>query len=425
MSDRRPTRRQFVKQVALGAGALTIGGDRLLHAATRPMLPPPQRSGIEHIVVVTMENRSFDHFLGWLPGTDGRQAGLQYTDAAGVTHETFPLAPDYQGCGHPDPDHSYEGGRIEYNGGACDGWLRAGQNDEYAIGYYTASDLRFFAGAAADWTVCDRYFSSIMGPTFPNRFYMHAAQTDRTTNSFALSNLRTIWDLLAEAGIEGRYYFSDVPFLAFWGGQYLPIARPFEAFLTDCRAGTLPAVAYVEPKFLGEELGLSTDDHPHADIRNGQAFLDGIYRAVAGGPAWRSTVLVITYDEWGGFFDHVPPPSGPIPPADAAAGNLDGLLGFRVPTLVISPFAPKKAVAHVDLDHTSILNMIEWRWGLPHLTSRDAAATNLAAVLDLERPLPRAPRYRVPESRIPTPCAPSAGDKWLTVESLARVWGWI
>src|SRR6185503_4585166 len=97
------------------------------------------------------------------------------------------------------------------------------------------------------------------------------------------------------------------------------------------QAGTLPHVAYVEPRFLGEETGLSGDDHPHADIRNGQAFLDQVYRAVAGSPAWPGTVLVITYDEWGGFFDHVPPPAGPIPPADVQAGNEDGRLGFRVP----------------------------------------------------------------------------------------------
>lgn len=83
-----------------------------------------------------MENRSFDHFLGWLPGADGMQAGLSYPDRAGVLQATYPPAPDYQGCGHPNPDHSYEGARVEYDNGACDGWLRAGSNDRYVIGYY-------------------------------------------------------------------------------------------------------------------------------------------------------------------------------------------------------------------------------------------------------------------------------------------------
>src|SRR6185436_11761721 len=99
-------------------------------------------------------------FLGWLPGANGRQAGLTYLDNAGTPHPTFALAPDFQGCGHPDPDHSYDGGRIEYNNGACDGWLRAGMNDDYAIGYYTQADLAFLGNAAPAWTACDNYFSA-------------------------------------------------------------------------------------------------------------------------------------------------------------------------------------------------------------------------------------------------------------------------
>src|SRR4029453_18715247 len=146
----------------LGTAALALAGTKLpLDSFTPSALPKPAKSGVDHIVIVTMENRSFDHFLGWLPGADGKQAGLTYTDAAGVAHPTWPLAPDYQGCGHQDPDHSYEGARVEYNGGACDGWMRAGENDDYAIGYYGAADVPFFAGAATDWTVCDGYFSAI------------------------------------------------------------------------------------------------------------------------------------------------------------------------------------------------------------------------------------------------------------------------
>lgn len=422
ISGRRPSRREFIRQTTLAAGALGLAGP--LTRAMPSSLPLPQESGIDHIVVVMMENRSFDHYLGWVPGADGRQAGLTYVDAAGAEHPTHHLAPDYQGCGHPDPDHSYLGGRVEYNDGACDGWLRAGQNDRYAIGYYTEADLRFFADAVKDWTTCDRYFSSLMAPTFPNRFYMHAAQTDRLENTFVLSSLPTIWDLLADAGLEGRYYFSDVPFLAFWGAKYLPIARLFPSFLKDCRDGTLPQLSFVEPRFLEEQTGISSDDHPHADIRNGQAFLNQVYSAVVGSPAWRRTVLVITYDEWGGFFDHVPPPTGPIPPIEQTLGS-DGLLGFRVPTVVVSPFSAKRQVAHAVLDHTSILKMVEWRWGLPSLTSRDAAAVNLAEVLDFsQHPRPRAPRYPVPEARIPTLCL-EGFDKWEMVAALARAWRWL
>jgi phospholipase C len=102
-------------------------------------------------------------------------------------HPTHSLAPDYQGCGHPDPDHSYEGGRTEYDGGACDGWLRAGANDDYAIGYYLQRDLSFLGTAAPAWTVMDRYYAAMMSETYPNRIYQHAAQTDRITNTFGVA----------------------------------------------------------------------------------------------------------------------------------------------------------------------------------------------------------------------------------------------
>src|ERR1700732_2664777 len=172
------TRREVLTRGALlGGAAALIGATRrpgAAFAASASRLPPPAASGVDHIVVLMMENRSFDHFLGWLPGADGRQAGLQFADAAGLRHVTYRLG-DYQGCGHPDPDHSWEGGRTQYHDGACDGWLRAGANDEYAIGYYTADQLPFYGMAAPYWTVCDRYFSAIMAETYPNRFYLHAA----------------------------------------------------------------------------------------------------------------------------------------------------------------------------------------------------------------------------------------------------------
>jgi len=135
---RGSSRRQFIGRTTGLAAGVTLTGAWSIPQTGAPVqkgLPNPTRSGIEHIIVVTMENRSFDHFLGWLPGAEGHQAGLTYLDRAGAPHSTFPLAPDYQGCGHPDPDHSYAGGRTESDQGRCDGWLRAGSNDDYAIGY--------------------------------------------------------------------------------------------------------------------------------------------------------------------------------------------------------------------------------------------------------------------------------------------------
>jgi phospholipase C len=419
------TRRRFLKGLAAGAGALGVGGAAgLVEAKKRARLPKPDKSGIDHIVVVTMENRSFDHFLGWLPGADGQQAGLTYLDRTGARQSTYPLAPDFQGCGHPDPDHSYEGGRVEFNGGRCDGWLRAGANDRFAIGYYTRNDLRFFGPAAPYWTTCDRYFSAIMGPSTANRIYMQSAQTDRITQSLSPSFLPTIWDRLADAGVSGRYYSSDLPFLALWGTKYLSISRPLISFLTACATNRLPAVSFVDPRLLGAEEGLSNDDHPHADIRNGEAFLNLIYTAVTRTPVWPRTLLIIQYDEWGGFFDHVPPPVAPIPEADLAAGNTDGLRGFRVPCVVVSPFARRNYVDSTILDPTSVLRFIEWRWRLQPLTVRDATANNLAEILDFDQPSLAAPVFSVPQGPFGSFCGSPSSLTPETLLDIARSFGW-
>lgn len=376
---------------AVAAGVITSGH---AEAATASALPRPADSGIDHIVVVMMENRSFDHYLGWLPGADGKQAGLSFADKNGAAQATHHLTVPH-GCGFSDPDHSYEGGRVEFNNGACDGWLRAGDNDLLSIGYFRQPDLAFYGKAAPEWTVCDRYFAAMMAPTFPNRFFLHSAQTDRTTTSVdKLATMPAIWDRLADAGVTGRYYFSDVPYTALWGTKYLGISRGIAEFYAAAKAGTLPPVSFVEPGFLGEALpGLSEDEHPLADIRLGQAFLGRVYDAVVTSPNWPRTVFVITYDEWGGFFDHVAPTVGPDPNPDLGAG----LRGFRVPCVVVSPRARRGHVAHNLYDHTSILKMIEWRFGLPPLTVRDAAARNLAEVLDFKsKPNLKAHRYNIP-----------------------------
>src|SRR5437773_6420621 len=436
------SRRRFLTTAATTVGGITLGcSDRSIIAPTRAqlsgdMLPDPAASGIAHVIVFMMENRSFDHFLGWLPGADGQQAGLAYVDAAGVPHSTFPLAPDFQGCGYGDPDHSYAGGRVEYNGGACDGWLRA--NDVFSIGYYRQEDLPFLGRAVLDWRSFDRYFCAILGPTVPNRIYQHAGQTDRIENSTAISQLPTIWDRLAARGLQGRYYYADLPFLGLWGAKYVPISRPLAAFYADCAAGTLPHVAFVDGSFAQELTGTGADDHPYGDVRAGEAMMNRIYRAVTQSPAWSRTILVINFDEWGGFFDHVPPSVAPIPPADVAAGNTDGRRGFRTPTLLVSPFARRAHTSHALYDHTSVLRMIEWRWDLQPLTVRDATANNLADELDftlLDSTPP--PVYSVPAVtgvvcpvRLPGLAAPvlslahPARGRWAGLRAVARGYGW-
>jgi phospholipase C len=433
---RKPTRRHFLRTtMAAAGGAMLLPGMRG-DARPDPRLPKPEKSGIEHIVVVMMENRSFDHLLGWLPGAEGRQAGLQFQDATGISQQTFALAPTigFQGCSNLDPDHSWEGGRVQYNDGAMDGWLKA-QSDRFSIGYYERRDRPFFNELAMEFTTLDHYFCSILAETFPNRFFMHSAQTPLLRNdTTTVQTIPTIWDRLADAGVSGKYYFSDVPFLALWGIKYLPIAHTFPEFLIDAATGQLPAVSFLDPRFIGEAEGTSNDDHPHADLRAGDAFLSEVFHAVATGPGWANTVFIITYDEWGGFFDHVAPPRS-VAANDVDPPDDDGnvLLGFRVPVIVASPWtrAGRRPRIHSAVyDHTSILKLIEWRWSLPNLTLRDAPesnVTNLAHALDFRRPNPRVPDLPLLLPPLITPCAPPlqlVPDQWrqLRASPIARDW---
>jgi phospholipase C len=331
-------------------------------------------SGIEHIVVVTMENRSFDHFLGWLLNADGKQSGLTFADSAGVSHATHSLSGDYTGCPHPDPDHSYAGARVEYDHGLMDGFLRAGSNDGYSIGYYG-------------------YFAAILGPTFPNRLFLHAAQTDRLDDSTSFTSLPTIWDRLASAGVSASYYFSNVPFLALWGAKYLSVSPLYEEFLVTASTGTLPAVSFIDPRYTVLDDGTGNDDHPHADLREEDLFLYETFQAVARGPKWANTVFIVNFDEWGGFFEHVAPPRATAANSvDTDLVNGKALLGLRVPTVVASPFSlgnpVDSRVSALVFDHTSVLKLIEWRWGLAPLTPRDASTdvNNLAYALDFSQP---------------------------------------
>jgi len=409
-------RRELLKNAALVSGATLVSapfysGKNLFAQATLPTLPRPENVGIEHIVVVMMENRSFDHFLGWLPNADGKQAGLTYVDSAGVSHSTHSLSGEYTGCPHPSPDHSYGGGRVEYDNGWMDGFLRAGSNDVYSIGYYGDQDIPFYAELARNYTACDRYFASILGPTFPNRLFLHAAQTDRLSNSTNFSSLPTIWDRLASAGVSANYFYSNVPFTALWGAKYLGISHLYEEFLVRASTGTLPAVSFVDPRYTILDDGTGNDDHPHADIRQGDLFLYETFEAVANGPKWANTVFIVNFDEWGGFFEHVAPPRA------TAANNVDtdlvngkALLGLRVPTVVASPFSrgnlADPRVSALVFDHTSVLKLIEWRWGLAPLTPRDASddVLNLAYALDFSQPdavVPSLPKPQAPLVAVP------------------------
>jgi phospholipase C len=392
---------------------------------TYPGLPDPTASGIQHVVVVTMENRSFDHFLGWLPNAVGQQSGLNYADSSGAMHATYALSGDYTGCPHNDPDHTYSGARITYDGGKMDGFLKDTANDIFSIGYYQESDIPFYAALARNYTTCDHYFASILGPTFPNRMFLYAAQTDRIDDSVSISSLPTILDRLAAAGVSHNYYYSNVPYLTLWAAQYLGISKLHSDFLVQAANGTLPAVSFVDPAYTVLDDGTGDDDHPHADIRKGDLFLHDLFEAVASGPAWSSTVMIVNFDEWGGFFEHVAPPRA------TAANNVDTdivngktLLGFRLPVVIASPWtvgtSTSPRISSLVYDHTSVLKLIEWRWGLAPLTPRDGSSdiNNLAYALNFSQALTAVPSLPSPFApAIAAPCIQNPGGVFSAVQT--------
>ncbi len=446
------TRRTFLQLVGGATGATVTGSQFLAQVAANasPALSPHGSNGIEHVVILMMENRSFDHFLGWLPGADGRH-DLAFLSADGNVYPNYPLAPDFQGCGYSDPDHSWEGFLVQHNFGKMNGFLQRptapadnpgvtlAKANTFPAGFYTnrhpdgrpkaVPDLPVIGALAEHYTVLDRYFCSFAGETFPNRFYQHAAQTDRDHNSETISALPTIWDQLSPIpntqGIPtGGYFFRDAPFLALWGTKYLPFWHMFadgdtdalgipvttKSFIDTVAQGELPNVSFVDPAFDTEGNGTSADDHPLADIRLGERFIADTYHALASAGYLDNTVLMVTFDEWGGFYDHVPPPHV-IDDTNPANVNHTGdsttptdgqlipdytQLGFRVPAIVVSNLADPLVVHHGPFEHTSTLKLIESTFGLKSLTARDAHAENLGQVLS------RRPRRPVPAGAIPT-----------------------
>ncbi len=446
------TRRTFLRLVGASTGAAITGSEFLAQVAANaaPALSPNGSGGVEHVVVLMMENRSFDHFLGWLPGANGR-SDLTYLSADGNVYPTYPLAPDFQGCGYGDPDHSWEGWLIQHNFGKMDGFLQrptaldlnpgvtAAASDTFPVGFYTnlnpdgtpkaLPDLPVLGALAQNYTVLDHYFCSFAGETFPNRLYQHAARTDRDHNIVTISKLPTIWDQLSPIpntkGIPtGGYFFRDLPFLALWRLKYYPFWHLFApgdtdvlgipvntlSFIDTVAQGKLPNVSFVDPDFALADDGTGGDDHPKADIRRGERFIADTYHALARAGYLDNTVVVITFDEWGGFFDHIRPPQvidDTNPATVDHTGNsttpTDGQLvpdytqlGFRVPAIVVSNFARARVASAGPFEHTSTLKMIESTFGLHPLTARDTNAMDLSQVLRHEL------RSPVPDGAIPT-----------------------
>lgn len=401
--ENRITRRRLL---AMSAGASVLGLSGCLGSAdpcvTGPdgkvecALPQPNEAPFDTVVVLMMENRSFDHLLGWLPGANGRQQGLSYVDTQGAAHPTWPLAPDFQGCAYDDPDHTWQGIAAQYAGGECNGFLQTAKvGDRFPIGYYVEADLPILSTLASGYTTFDNYFCSMMGPTWENRLYQLTGTTQidmpdgfPTRDSERPCLIQTaIFDRVRDAGLTTRYYYHGEPMTGlFRSKRYDDIALQIDRFWDDARKGALPNVVFVDPDYTdaAEDNGTSNDYHHKGSVLVAEEFVARVYNALKDSPQWGRMVFVLNFDEHGGFYDHIAPPAVQDDTVQAGSGPFPDLkrLGFRVPAIAMGPFAPKKIETAGPYEHCSILKMIEWRWGLEPMTLRDRHAKNFADALD-------------------------------------------
>lgn len=353
---------------------------------------------IDHFVLVMQENRTFDHYFSSLtvPGqtVDGASPDAGNPDPRpGHAGET--LARFHQGalC-FDNPAESWEQVHREVDDGGMDGFTAENAASDptadpaglRSLGYYDESDLPYYYALARAFAISDRHFASTLGNTYPNRlFYMAGTAfgvvsdvlppyTDSTGEPYP-----NLFTLLDAAGVDWRFYAEGAPTLLLLLPTYIrdqDKVSPASRFYTDAQSGNLPAISFVEGADTAG--GASSDEDPPADPQLGQALVARIVAAVTGSPQWPSSALLFSYDEQGGFYDHVPPPRAcvpdAIPPQDPQGGWQFDTLGLRVPLIAVSPYAKRGYVSHQITDHTSILRLLEARFSLPALTRRDANA---------------------------------------------------
>jgi phospholipase C len=402
---RGPSRREVLKTLGAVTGAAALGPSVIGCAADAGATTKPTE-GITTLVVLCMENRSYDHYFGARTlvegrGGDGLTADMYNLDLAGNQVQVF--AGD-AAC-VDDPAHSWVASRSQFAAATNSGFLKVyeqqyGKNIQPSVlGYLGRKDLPVTYALADSGVVCDRWFCSVMGPTWPNRMYLMAGQSGGAkTNDVPPGGLfmfPTIFHRLNDAGIPWRYYFGDLPFVPLFKDADPNNYSSFYdvAFLDDAAHGALPPVVFIDPTFA------RNDDHPPHHPVFGQQLIAEIYTALATSPQWNNILFVVTYDEHGGFFDHVPPPKAPD---ERAADGFDQL-GFRVPAMILGPYVKPGQVVSTQFDHTSVLAHIEQMHGLAPLTMRDAAANDLTSALDLDRlaALKPLPPIQLPEVTVP------------------------
>ncbi len=357
-------RRTFSKAAgaaaAAGVAAPVLSSTAALASARARSVRPAPSTPLKHVIIDCQENRSFDHYYGFAPfaGSAGVPTGYSQPDGAGGKVAPF----QFTSLGTPDIGHSWNAVHSEWNGGKMDGFYTTdGIN---CMGYYTAAQLPYYYSLFDDFTLCGNYFCSVLGPTWPNRFYLAAGTSGGiTTNGvwgYGVFDYPIILDLLEAAGVTWKVYnigWDSVPFgnsdnvVVFWQ-RWAHDQRTRGSkgdYLNDLRLGRLPQVSFIVPSF-----ARGWDEHPPADVSVGMGIQQELITALQASSAWQSSAYILTYDEHGGYFDHVAPPQ-----FDAYGA------GIRVPTWVISPFARKGHVETTVYEHTSTLKFLETVFGLP------------------------------------------------------------
>ncbi|XP_020151952.2 non-specific phospholipase C2 [Aegilops tauschii subsp. strangulata] len=424
-----PQRRLLAAAMALllassGAGAVAFAGP------------------IKTVVVVVMENRSFDHMLGWMkrlnPAIDG-VTGAEWNPANASDPAAGPRV--YFGDGaqfvDPDPGHSYQEIRQQIFGSddasgppRMNGFVQqarsigGGNMTDAVMNGFAPDSVAVYRELVAQFAVCDRWFASVPSSTQPNRLFVHSGTSGGATsnNPELLAKgypQRTIFDNVHDAGLSFGVYFQDVPAVLFYRNlrklKYILNFHPFHnAFRDHARRGSLPNYAVIEQHYMDSKDHPANDDHPSHDVYQGQMFVKEIYETLRASPQWNETLMVLTYDEHGGFFDHVPTPVDGVPSPDDIVGpppyNFTfNRLGVRVPAILISPWIEKGTVMHgpngsptptSQFEHSSIPATVKKLFNLPQdfLTKRDAWAGTFEGVVQTRTE----PRTDCPE-QLPTP----------------------
>ena len=395
--------------------------------------PPSQLGSVQHIVQLMLENRSFDHMLGFLYQGKTGPAGQPFegllgtesnADATGTPVTVYQINATASGAYFmpgADPGEGYANTNAQLfnagkppsppvatNSGFITNFAAAISYDQHSgrtvlagttasniMGVFPPSALPVLSGLARGFAVCDHWYSSVPTETFPNRAFACAATSQGHMNDSTSSyTVQSIFGLMTAHQLSWKIYgYNAEPLTR--GNFPDTTSAPdtcfgkFADFQADAAAGTLPAYSFLEPSWGST----GNSQHPNYDVALGETLIQQVYNTLRTGPGWDQTLLIITYDEHGGCYDHVPPPGGAVPP-DNSPGEFGfdfTRFGVRVPAVLVSPLIAAGTIFRVPdgsmpIDHTSVLKTIEKRWGLPALTARDAAAPDLGGVLTLTTP---------------------------------------